>query len=84
MHNITEYRGNRNEITGQSEQQFAMLINSDVLLSENKQKELIVPSAISLIISRLIAESKHGEMLSRLQIKLGKTTEEIYELISEL
>lgn len=32
----------------------------------------------------LLIEGRHEEMLSRLQIKLGKTREEIQKLISEL
>jgi len=32
----------------------------------------------------LMVEGKHDEMLGRLQLKLGKTKEEIYKLISEL
>lgn len=32
----------------------------------------------------LFAEGKQDEMLGRLQIKLGKTKEEIHKLISEL
>jgi uncharacterized protein YjbJ (UPF0337 family) len=32
----------------------------------------------------MMVEGKQDEMLSRLQIRLGKTKEEIYKLISEL
>jgi uncharacterized protein YjbJ (UPF0337 family) len=32
----------------------------------------------------MMVEGKHDEMLGRLQIRLGKTKEEIYKLISEL
>ena len=32
----------------------------------------------------LLAESKQEEMVGRLQVKLGKTKEEIYKVISEL
>lgn len=32
----------------------------------------------------LLVEGKHDEMLGRLQVKLGKTKEEIQKLISEL
>ena len=32
----------------------------------------------------MMVEGKQDEMLGRLQIKLGKTKEEIYKLISEL
>ncbi len=55
MKNSTELKGNWNEIKGKLKQKFAMLTDSDVLLVEGKQ----------------------DEMLGRLQIKLGKTKEEI-------
>lgn len=32
----------------------------------------------------LLVEGKHEEMFGRLQIRLGKTREEIYKLIAEL
>ena len=32
----------------------------------------------------LLADGKHDEMIGRLQIKLGKTKEEIHEIISKL
>ena len=32
----------------------------------------------------LFADGKHDEMIGRLQIKLGKTKEEIHEIISKL
>jgi hypothetical protein len=84
MNNLIELNGNWNETTGELQQKFAMLIDSDVLLAEDKTREIVGPSAISLIVYRLIAESKHGEMLNRLQVKLGRTKEEVYMLISEL
>ncbi|HXB40810.1 MAG TPA: CsbD family protein [Bacteroidia bacterium] len=62
MKNLTELKGNWNETKGKLKQQFAMLTDSDVLLVEGKQ----------------------NEMLGRLQIKLGKTKEELHKLISEL
>jgi uncharacterized protein YjbJ (UPF0337 family) len=62
MKNITELKGSWNEQKGRLKQKFAMLTDSDVLLVEGKQ----------------------DEMLGRLQVKLGKTKEEIYKLISEL
>lgn len=62
MANITELKGNWNEVKGKLKQQFAILTDSDVLL----------------------VEGKHDEMLGRLQVKLGKTKEEIQKLISEL
>lgn len=62
MTNITEFKGNWNEIKGKLKQKFAILTDSDVLLVEGKQDEL----------------------LGRLQIKLGKTKEELQKLIAEL
>lgn len=56
----------------------------DILLLREKQMGLSVSSPVSQIISRLISESKQGEMLSRLQSGLGRTKEEVYMLISEL
>ena len=51
-----------NETKLKLKQKFAMLTNSDVLLMDGKQEE----------------------MLARLQIKLGKTKEELRKLIAEL
>ena len=62
MKNTDELKGSWNEQKGRLKQKFAMLTDSDVLLVEGKQ----------------------DEMLGRLQVKLGKTKEEIYKLISEL
>ncbi len=62
MNKITELKVNWNETKGKLKQKFAMLTESDLLLVEDKQ----------------------DEMLARLQIKLGKTKEEIHKLISEL
>ena len=62
MTNIDQLKGNWNETKGKLKQKFAILTDSDVLLVEGKQDEL----------------------LGRLQIKLGKTKEEIQKLISEL
>jgi uncharacterized protein YjbJ (UPF0337 family) len=62
MKNTTELTGNWNEVKGKLKQKFAILTDSDVLLMEGKQ----------------------DEMLGRLQVKLGKTKEEIQKLISQL
>ena len=62
MKNITELRGNWNEIKGKLKQKFSMLTDNDLLLVEGKQ----------------------DEMLGRLQVRLGKTKEEIHKLISDL
>ncbi len=60
--NLTELKGNWNETKGKLKQKFAILSDSDLLLAEGKQDELI----------------------GRLQIKLGKTKEEMHKIISEL
>lgn len=62
MKNLTEIKGNWNETKGKLKQKFALLTDSDLLLIEGKQ----------------------DEMLGRLQIRLGKTKEEIQKLISQL
>jgi uncharacterized protein YjbJ (UPF0337 family) len=62
MKNTTELMGNWNETKGKLKQKFAMLTDSDMLLVEGKQ----------------------DEMIGRLQVKLGKTKEEIHKLISQL
>lgn len=62
MKNLTELKGNWNETKGKLKQKFAMLTDSDVLLVEGKQ----------------------DEMLGRLQVKLGKTKEEIQKIIASL
>lgn len=62
MKNITELKGNWNETKGKLKQKFALLTDSDLLLVEGKQ----------------------DEMLGRLQIRLGKTKEEINRIISKL
>jgi len=62
MANLTELTGSWNETKGKLKQKFAVLTDSDVLLVEGKQDEL----------------------LGRLQMKLGKTKEELHKLISEL
>ncbi len=58
MENPTD-QGNWNETKGRLKQKFAFLTDSDTLLIEGKQ----------------------DEMIGRLQIKLGKTKEEIENLI---
>ena len=62
MKTITELQGDWNETKGKLRQKFALLTDSDALLTKGKQ----------------------DEMLGRLQVKLGKTKEEINKLISEL
>jgi uncharacterized protein YjbJ (UPF0337 family) len=62
MKNLTELEGNWNEIKGKLKPKCAILTDSDMLLVEGKQDEL----------------------LGRLQIKLGKTKEEIQKLIAEI
>jgi len=60
--NTIELKGSWNETKGKLKQKFAMLTDSDVLLIEGKQEE----------------------MLGRLQIKFGKTKEELQKLIASL
>ncbi len=62
MKNLTELKGNWNETKGKLKQQFALLTDSDVLLIEGKQ----------------------DEMIGRLQVKLGKTKEELHSIIAAL
>jgi uncharacterized protein YjbJ (UPF0337 family) len=62
MKNMTELKGNWNESKGKLKQKFALLTDSDLVLLEGKQ----------------------DEMMGRLQIRLGKTKEEINKLIAEL
>jgi uncharacterized protein YjbJ (UPF0337 family) len=62
MKNITELKGNWNEIKGKLKQKFSSLTDNDLLFVEGKQ----------------------DEMLGRLQVRLGKTKEEIHKLISDL
>jgi uncharacterized protein YjbJ (UPF0337 family) len=62
MKNTIELKGNWNETKGKLKQKFAILTDSDLLLLEGKQDEL----------------------LGRLQVKLGKSKEEIQKLIAEL
>lgn len=57
-----ELKGNWNETKGKLKQKFAILTDSDVLMVEGKQDEL----------------------LGRLQLRLGKTKEELLKVISEL
>jgi uncharacterized protein YjbJ (UPF0337 family) len=62
MKNLTELKGNWNEIKGKLKQKFSSLTDNDLLFVEGKQ----------------------DEMLGRLQVRLGKTKEEIHKLISDL
>jgi uncharacterized protein YjbJ (UPF0337 family) len=62
MKNITELKGNWNQVSGKLKQKFAFLTDSDLLFLEGKQDEL----------------------LGRLQVRLGKTSEEIKRIIAEL
>ena len=62
MEKLTKRKGSWNDTKGKLKQKFAMLRESDLLLIEGKQ----------------------DEMLRRLQVRLGKTKEEIHKLISEL
>lgn len=41
MKNLTELKGNWNEIKGKLKQKYAMLTDNDVLLIEGKQEEML-------------------------------------------
>jgi len=62
MKNITELKGEWNETKGKLKQKFALLTDSDLLLIEGKEEE----------------------MLGRLQIRLGKSKDEINKIIASL
>jgi uncharacterized protein YjbJ (UPF0337 family) len=62
MKNMTEFKGNWNEIKGKLKQKYSILTDNDLLFVDGKKDELI----------------------GRLQIKLGKSKEEIHKLISGL
>lgn len=62
MKTLTELKGNWNETKGKLKQQFAILTDSDLLLIEGKQ----------------------DEMLGKIQIKLGKSKEELHKIIAAL
>ena len=62
MTNLTELKGNWNEIKGKLKQKFAMLTDDDLLLAEGKQDELY----------------------GRIQVKLGKTKEEVQKIFADL
>ncbi|MEW6469245.1 MAG: hypothetical protein AB1458_09985 [Bacteroidota bacterium] len=51
---------------------------------KDREGNAMAISSTSAIIFRLLETNKNGEMLNRLKIKLGKTKEEIYQIISEL
>lgn len=60
--NLTESKGNWNEMKGKLKQKFATLTDDDLMF----------------------ADGKKDEMLGRLQIKLGKSKEELHRIISSL
>ena len=62
MNNINSLKGNWKQTKAKLKQKFALLNDSDLLIVEGKQEE----------------------MLGRLQLKLGKSKEEIYKLIASL
>jgi len=62
MKNLTEIKGNWNELKGKLKKQYAQLTDDDLLYIEGKQDELV----------------------GRLQIKLGKSREEIDKIISSI
>lgn len=62
---------------------FTILI-ADALKVNDPQKEILLQSTLSVIVTRLVKQSKNGEMLDRLKNRLGLTKEEIDKLIFEL
>jgi len=62
MKNLTEIKGNWNELKGKLKQQYAQLTDDDLLYVEGKQ----------------------DEMKGRLQVKLGKSKEEIDKIIASI
>jgi uncharacterized protein YjbJ (UPF0337 family) len=60
--NTTEAAGSWNEQKGRLKQQFAILLDNDLMFEDGKKDEL----------------------LGMLQVKLGKTKEEVLKLISSL
>lgn len=62
MEKLTKIKGSWKDTKGELKHKFAKLRDSDILLEEGKQDEL----------------------LGRLQVKLGKTKEEINKLLAEL
>lgn len=68
MNNLTEIEVDWNRITGELKLKFPILTDDDLFLDDDL----------------IIMEGKHMEMMRRLQTKLGKTKEEIYEIIIAL
>jgi len=62
MNNLNALKGNWKQTKAKLKQKFALLNDSDLLIVEGKQEE----------------------MLGRLQLKLGKSKEEIHKLIASL
>jgi uncharacterized protein YjbJ (UPF0337 family) len=62
MINTTQLLGNWNQTKGKLKQKYAELTDSDLLLIEGKQ----------------------DEMLGKIQVKLGKTKEELHKIIEAL
>lgn len=60
--NITEIKGNWNELKGKLKQKYATLTDDDLMFAEGKEEEVI----------------------GRLQQKLGKSKEEVHQIISDL
>lgn len=77
-----------NELIEPSKNKFETQIEDlHFLLAKNKIAPVqvkLVPSTISLIVTKLLYDSHEGQMLARLKLKLGKTKEEIYQIVSEL
>lgn len=68
MKYLIEFEGKWNKIISKLKQKFSILTDDDLLLDDDQ----------------LLLEGKQYDMLERVQKKLGKSEDELYELISEL
>ncbi len=82
MKNPVSSNGNRTGKKNKSTKEIAKISDKGILSPDIKHADTL--SSTSLIVFRLLAESKQGEFLNILRIKLGKTKEEIHLIISQL
>ena len=59
------------------------MINKQQLTWNSPQNEILVLSPTAEIVTRLL-NNENGEMLNRICIKLGISSEEIYQLVAEM